>query len=183
MKLEEVMKFCHSKQNGQLGIRMETETVPALRSVKSELNGRLTKQTHYSNIKLGIGYGTSIVNRLAASGVTATVKDDIIVGIPDGSDEVRVFEVEAPNGQQWFCYPYILQSIKNPEQYYLRYYQDKSTSATSAFFVDGKYTDKSEIESELRPASVSKKQLEMGVDEDKLVKPFSIKIENIKNLA
>lgn len=124
----------------------------------------IKKLAVYNGIQFGTSYENGVTNALTRNGIDAE------------------FKAEPMKGKVWYAYPRVEQSIKDANQYYVRFTRTKATKVTSCYIIDGRKATEAEVEvikSYLYATSTSAKQTALGLADEEQKKPFSPKFESI----
>lgn len=160
-----VSEFTKNVSRGTFGISLITLTEPKMRKTNNPYFGRVHKASYMTNVALGYDYENSVNNRLDKKGLDAD------------------FQAEKPKGKSWAEYPYILQADKDASVKYLRCTMRANTKAKSIYILDGKVvTDDNtllEIKSFIQKSSTSKKQTEIGLEDNEQVIVRDYKLDGI----
>lgn len=140
---------------------------PKMNKRNNPYYGRVKCMTTYSNCRLGCSYQNSVDASLGRLNIESN------------------FEAEKPYGMH-FINPFILQSDKDSNQFYLRIQMYADTKTDKKYYLDDtELTDTdilTEIKSFMPKPSVSIKQLEAGLEPDKQVIVRSIKLDNVLSI-
>ena len=127
---------------------------------KNPYNGQLKSVTTMSGIQIGASYENAVNNRTES-------KDFVASRLPWG---------------EWLRPNYL---ISHKGNIYLRAYKTKASKTEVTYYQNGEVvSDKktlTDILSNIRKSGESKKQSEMGIDEQDQVKPFTTNIANIES--
>lgn len=118
---------------------------------------------------------------------------NVITGVQFGIDYEKVcnarseeeYKAEKPNSMEWEQFPFILQSTKDSEVKYLRYYLTKNTKTTTTYYVDGEEATAEQLEIikewkyAPRKTHLCKKQTEHGIADENQLHPRNPLAENI----
>lgn len=162
--MKELKNFIEELKKGSY-MQVITCTEPKMRKTNNPYIGRVEKITLYYGVRTGVDYANCINNAMQR------------VGIDDTQ-----FIADAPRGMQWAAYPFILKSIKDESQLYLRISIDKSSKSVSYWNVDGRLATDAEvavIKNFLPAVSGSAKQAQAGLENEDQIQVRSIKFENI----
>jgi hypothetical protein len=158
-----------SALNKGVGTNVFTTTIPQMRKTNNPFVGRVQKLTMYSGVVLGTNYENSVNACAERSGSTET------------------FISEKPMGKHYIN-PFLLASDKDESVLYLQIQYTEAmlqkgiVKIHSIFLLDGKEATEKEVEAikQFIPTKVApKKQLEVGVDLDKVRYYIAPKLSNV----
>lgn len=180
---EKIAPFLSVIPKGQIGVTIVYKTEPKIKKGRSK-NSRtesykrffneetgtwnVVKRTVATNLQWGISYENAVNNKAERNG-----------------NKERDFKSAEQKGVRYVEYPFLLQSIKNPDTYYLAIYPNKKTKFDPTYFVNGKEAtieEKSIILndiSEVNEESKYRRQHEAGVAEGDEQDYQIIKLSNI----
>lgn len=159
----------------KFGSAMVVKTEPKFRGGKScPFVGRVTKMTLITNCRFG-SYVNSVNATLEKKGIETEYK-------------------AAPRKGMHFVegmYPYILQSDKDSEQYYItmNYRPSDKTTFEHVFVLDGKVVTDETIRAEIEgwiyvaPKKENIKQAEAGLESEEQTKVVTYKVQNVINIG
>ena len=121
---------------------------------------RVSKVTELSSAQIGKDYGKAVNNRITEEGVT--------------------FKAEPLPWGKWARVDYL---ISHKGATYLRCYLAESTKVSTTYYLDGELPADGyaidDIRTCIRPTHASARQSEVGIADDKQVKPLTINVDNI----
>ena len=173
MNFASVESFVENVKSGTLNITMLAVTTPKMsrtRRADKRVNpffGRVEKVTLITDARIGYRYENNVNLELKRKGI-----DDEIIP-------------EKPNGKHWIGFPKLLAADKDENIHYVRLTtkKDINMKIVSHIFLDGKLcTDKvilAELEEWLPKHYESKKQADLGLDEEEQIKPFDYTTTNV----
>ena len=164
-----ILEVVSKIQRNTFGVCVITDTEPKMNKRGNPYFGRVRAIKCMVNVAVGRDYENT-VHRVAER--------------TEGADASN-FVAAAPSGMVWETYPYILRSIKDPSQKYLRLTKNGNTTVSTTYMVDGREATKSEeaeIKAFIPKHGESAKQAACGIAAEDQVKPFAIKVENIVSL-
>ena len=124
----------------------------------------IKKLAVYRNVQFGGSYENGVNNALERVGIDAE------------------FEASPLKGKKWLVYPRVEVSLKDENQFYVRFNLTKNTMVESVYIVDGRKATDEEVEvikAHLYASSSSAKQSALGLADADHKKPFSPKFESI----
>jgi hypothetical protein len=150
MDYQSVMNIINSTRKGQFGINVVAliSCDKKLLASSSYMRGRIQKLTLGSNIRL-VSFGGKVEGKLNGD----------------------TYNVAAPKGFVWVCYPYVKQDIKSGVQYLTINYRecDERTKFESVYLLDGKVVDKRVVECHFKSSgnNYSQKQAAAGITDER----------------
>lgn len=158
----------------KFGAAMVVKSTPKLRGGKKcPLVGRVEKYTLISNCRFG-SYENKVNSSLAKE------------------DKETSYKAEGRKGMQYVegMYPYILQSEKDCNVYYItiNYKSNDKTRFENVYFIDGHLASEEETKEVkewlyIAPSKENSKQAEAGLTEEEQVKVVTYKLDNVLHIG
>lgn len=123
---------------------------------------QLSSITSMSGLQINANYENAVNNRL-----------------PKGDGNGEKFVAESLPWGEWLVPNKV---IIHKGKYYLRLYVTKACKKDVSYYLDGVRTNINAV-AEIRESSPSKRQAEAGINEEDMVKPFTISVENISSIT
>lgn len=153
--VKSVENFCEIVKKATLGIDVVSVTIPKMLKTNNPFYGRVKKVSLMTDIGFGMDYKSLRDKENKEQGKEPN------------------FNPEKPRGMHWVNHPYILQSDKDENTFYVRAYWRGKTNRKVFYLLDGKRCSAADLREIMQffPKPYKNEKTE--------VKPFNITIDNI----